>query len=46
MNKKKKTQANSKKKTKRVGAAKKELEEFNMSLEEFNSIPTEDFGIK
>ena len=30
---------------KRIGAAKKEMEGFNMSLEEFNAIPTLDFGL-
>lgn len=35
----------SKKNSKRVGAAKKELEDFDLSLEEFNSIPTLDFGL-
>ena len=34
-----------KKNTKRVGIAKKEMEGFDMSLEEFNSIPVEDFGL-
>ena len=35
----------SKKNTKRVGVAKKEMKDFDMSLEEFNSIPTLDFGL-
>ena len=35
----------SKKNSKRIGIAKKELEGFDMSLEEFNSIPTLDFGL-
>lgn len=30
---------------KRIGAAKKEMEGFDMSLEDFNSIPTLDFGL-
>ena len=34
-----------KKNSKRVGAAKKELEDFDLSLEDFNSIPIDDFGI-
>ena len=32
-----------KKNTNRVGAAKKEMEGFDISLEEFNSIPIDDF---
>ena len=35
----------SKKNSKRVGIAKKEMKDFDLSLEEFNSIPTLDFGI-
>ena len=35
----------SKKNSKRIGAAKKEMEGFDMSLEDFDSIPTLDFGI-
>ena len=35
----------SKKNSKRIGIAKKEMEGFDMSLEEFNSIPTLDFGL-
>ena len=35
----------SKKNSKRIGAAKKEMQGFEMSLEEFNSIPTLDFGL-
>ena len=31
------------KNTNRVGAAKKEMEGFDMSLEEFNSLPIDDF---
>ena len=34
-----------KKNSKRIGAAKKEMEGFDLSLEEFNSIPIDDFGI-
>lgn len=33
-----------KKNLKRVGAAKKEMEGFDLSLEDFNSIPIGDFG--
>ena len=33
-----------KKNSKRVGAAKKEMEGFDLSLEDFNSIPVGDFG--
>ena len=33
-----------KKKTKRIGAAKEEMEDFDISLKEFNSIETPDFG--
>ena len=35
----------SKKNSKRVGIAKKETGDFDISLEEFNSIPTADFGL-
>ena len=35
----------SKKCPKRVGIAKKEMEGFDISLDEFNSIPTLDFGL-
>lgn len=35
----------SKKNSKRIGIAKKEMEGFDISLEEFNSIPVEDFGL-
>lgn len=31
------------KKSKRLGAAKKEMKDFDLSLEEFNSIPIDDF---
>ena len=31
------------KKTKRLGAAKKEMKDFNLSLEDFNNIPVGDF---
>lgn len=31
------------KNSKRIGAAKKEMKDFNLSLEEFNSIPIDDF---
>ena len=34
-----------KKNSKRIGIAKKEMENFDISLEEFNSIPTLDFGL-
>ena len=34
-----------KKNSKRIGIAKKEMEDFDISLEEFNSIPTLDFGL-
>ena len=34
-----------KKNSKRIGIAKKEMDGFDMSLEEFNSIPTLDFGL-
>ena len=34
-----------KKSSKRVGIAKKEMEGFDISLEEFDSIPTLDFGL-
>ena len=34
-----------KKNSKRVGIAKKEMKDFNISLEEFNSIEIGDFGI-
>lgn len=33
------------KNSKRVGAAKKEMKDFDISLEDFNSIPTLDFGL-
>ena len=35
----------SKKNSKRIGIAKKEMQGFDMSLEEFNAIPTLDFGL-
>lgn len=35
----------SQKNSKRVGIAKKEMSGFDISLEEFNSIPTLDFGL-
>lgn len=35
----------SKKNSKRIGIAKKEMRDFDISLEEFNSIPTMDFGL-
>lgn len=31
------------KKNKRLGAAKKEMKDFDLSLEEFNNIPVDDF---
>ena len=34
-----------KKNSKRVGVAKKEMEGFDLDLQEFNSIPVEDFGV-
>ncbi len=34
-----------KKGCKRIGAAKKEMEGFDISLEDFNAIPTLDFGL-
>ena len=34
-----------KKNSKRLGAAKKEMEGFDLDLDEFNSIPTLDFGL-
>ena len=34
-----------KKNSKRVGAAKKEMEDFDISLEDFNAIPAIDFGL-
>lgn len=34
-----------KKNSKRLGIAKKEMEGFDLSLEDFNSIPTLDFGL-
>ncbi len=34
-----------KKNSKRIGAAKKEMEGFNLDLDEFNSISIGDFGI-
>ena len=33
------------KKSKRIGAAKKEMKDFDISLEEFNSIEGLDFGV-
>ena len=33
-----------KKKTKRIGVAKEEMKDFDISLEEFNSIEMPDFG--
>ena len=33
----------SKKKSKRVGIAKEEMQDFDISLEEFNSVPVPDF---
>ena len=33
------------KKSKRIGAAKKEMEGFDISLEEFNNIEIPDFGL-
>lgn len=35
----------SKKNSKRVGIAKKEMNDFDLSLEDFNAIPTLDFGL-
>lgn len=35
----------SKKNSKRVGIAKKEMNDFDISLEDFNAIPTLDFGL-
>ena len=35
----------SKKNSKRIGAAKKEMSNFDISLEDFNSIETLDFGL-
>lgn len=35
----------SKKNSKRVGIAKKEMHDFDISLEDFNAIPTLDFGL-
>ena len=35
----------SKKNSKRIGIAKKEMDGFDISLEDFNSIPTLDFGL-
>ena len=35
----------SKKNFKRIGIAKKEMKDFDLSLEEFNSIPIGDFGV-
>ena len=35
----------SKKNTNRVGIVKKEIGSFNLSLDEFNSIPVDDFGL-
>lgn len=34
-----------KKNSKRIGSAKKEMEGFDISMEEFDAIPIEDFGI-
>ena len=34
-----------KKNSKRVGAAKKEMKDFDLTLETFKSIPVEDFGL-
>ena len=34
-----------KKNSKRIGAAKKEMQNFNLDLDEFNSISVEDFGL-
>ena len=34
-----------KKNSKRIGAAKKNMGNFNISLEDFNAIPIEDFGL-
>lgn len=34
-----------KKNSKRVGIAKKEMKDFDLTLETFNSIPIEDFGL-
>lgn len=34
-----------KKNSKRIGIAKKEMKDFELSLEDFNSIPIEDFGL-
>ena len=33
------------KNSKRIGTAKKEMQDFELSLEEFNAIPIGDFGI-
>ena len=33
------------KNSKRIGIAKKEMQDFDMSLEEFNDIPALDFGL-
>ena len=35
----------SQKNSKRIGAAKKEMSGFDISMEEFDAIPIEDFGI-
>ena len=35
----------SQKNSKRIGIAKKEMSDFDISLEEFDSIPTLDFGL-
>ena len=35
----------SQKNSKRIGIAKKEMKDFDISLEEFDSIPTLDFGL-
>ena len=35
----------SQKKSKRIGIAKKEMEGFDISMEEFDAIPIDDFGV-
>lgn len=35
----------SQKNSKRIGVAKKEMKDFDISLEDFNAIPTLDFGL-
>lgn len=35
----------SKKNSKRIGSAKKEMQDFDLDLDEFNSISIEDFGL-